>query len=626
MSHNYRDWMDALHTAGPAGADDSVQPATTPPNANGRGTASVPAQEWPKAPVLPGPPEPARLDVELLPPVLRDMAVTISASTQAPMDSAIAAVIGGISAAVVGKATVEIRADTCWIKPVNTYIGIEQPSGTGKSPLINFIRNPISHWEAEKAEAEHLHRRWAEERLVIAEARLIEARKQAVKGGSSTSKVGPSVDAALHDVLEAEKQPRGVFQLLVSDATEEEVVRLLAGNRGRIASIDPEGTILELAAGRYSKGGAQLAALTHGWDGEAMRANRVSRDRVDIPSANVALLLGIQPGILSGLANAETMKQRGVLARFLWVAPSIRWDQLRVGTDVPPLDQAAVQRYETTLRRILDTPDKSEGEPHRMKMSPDAQEGVYRLERMRIDGGRPNGKLESVPAFAGKLPDHGSRIAAILTIADRADKNEDLFTPPIPGWAMKAAERLIDSISTHVVKVTGDAGGDAGGDPKILDRQYLLGLCIDMAGSSESDILEKARARDVFKSQRKYAIACLNDLERSHCIRRKPRLRVARSGRAPSPLVEVHPDLMDSEKSEKSEKSDKSDKSESISPVGRETLDDDSQYAVDERIGMQLEGSLDAGPSSASATTPLDRAHDSPPEAFELWPEAPREA
>ena len=49
--------------------------------------------------------------------------------------------------------------------------------------------------------------------------------------------------------------------------------------------------------------------------------------------------------------------------------------------------------------------DKSEGEPHILKMSAEAQEGVYRLEQAKVEGMSPGGSLESVPAFAGKLPD-----------------------------------------------------------------------------------------------------------------------------------------------------------------------------------------------------------------------------
>ena len=150
-----------------------------------------------------------------------------------------------------------------------------------------------------------------------------------------------------------------------------------------------------------------------------------------------------------------------------------------------------------------------------LKMSGEAQEGVYRLEQARVDGMRPGGPLQSVPAFAGKLPDHGSRIAALLTVADRADRGEDPFHDPIPEWAMESAEQLIAAISTHVVKVTGVAGAD----PALSDLCYLLDRAVEMDGSTESDIREKARARQSFRDA-EHARALFDELVRRGCVRR----------------------------------------------------------------------------------------------------------
>ena len=362
-------------------------------------------------------------------------------------------------------------------------------------------------------------------------------------------------------------------------------MRVLAGNGGRAASVDPEGTILEVAAGRYGNGDARLAALTHGWDGETMLVNRVSRARINIPSANIALLLGLQPGVLPGMVNAKTMRQRGVLARFLWIAPTLRWDELKTGRDVPALDQAAVTRYSTMITRLLDLSDKSEGGARVLKMSDEAQEGVYRLEQAKVDGIRPGGALQSVPAFAGKLPDHGARIAALLTVADRADRGEDPFADSIPGWAMEAAERLVAAIATHVVRVTGDAGAD----PQLSELRYLMERAVEMEGSTESDIREKARARQSFRDA-EHARKMFDELERRGCIRRIHQERGDGPGRDPSPRIEVHPTLQGSDKSDKRHRTlmtaNKSDKSE----VGVDELsDEDRLYLEDERAGMAQE-------------------------------------
>ena len=506
------------------------------------------------------------------------MARTSHEATQAPLDSAIGAALGGVSVAIVGKVWVEIRANTEWIKPAHTYVGIEQPSGTGKSPLINMVQKPIAEWEARKASEEFSKRRWAEEQIKLKEKCVESLRKRAVDDPS----LKDELENALNDLMKAEREPHGEFQLLLSDATEERVLRVLAGNGGRAASVDPEGTILEVAAGRYGNGDARLAALTHGWDGEAMRVNRASKARVDLPSANLALLLGLQPGILDGMLKAETMRQRGVLARFLWIAPTLRWDEILTGRDVPSLDRAAVARYGEMLARLLDSSEKSESQPNIMKMSDEALEGVYRLEQASVDGMRPGGPLQSVPAFAGKLPDHGARIATLLTVADRAARGEDPFHDPIPGWAMESAERLIAAISTHVVKVTGDAGKG----PVLSDLLYLMERVEEMEGSTESDIRERARARQSFRKAG-HAKKMFDELARCGFIRRVPQARVEGPGRDPSPRIEINPTLRGSVVSDKSQLTAfTSNKSEG----GVEKLSEkDRQYLDAERAGIRAD-------------------------------------
>ena len=240
------------------------------------------------------------------------------------------------------------------------------------------------------------------------------------------------------------------------------------------------------------------------------------------------------------------------------------------------------------LTRLLDSPnksDKSEGDPHILKMSPEAQEGVYRLEQARVDGMRPGGPLQSVPAFAGKLPDHGSRIAALLTVADRAARGEDPFRDPIPGWAMESAERLITAISTHVVKVIGDAGAD----PLLSDLLYLWERAVEMEGSTESDIREKARARQSFRDA-EYARKIFDELEAHGLIRRIPQERGQGPGHPPSPRIETNPRLRGSDLSDlfgvAPPTDNKSDKSEG----GVEELsEEDPQYLDDEQAGIQAE-------------------------------------
>ncbi|MCH7532510.1 MAG: DUF3987 domain-containing protein [Gemmatimonadetes bacterium] len=503
-----------------------------------RETPTESPKEWPEHPRLPGPPEPDRLPVEVLPPVLRDMALTIQRATQAPSDAAVAAVLGAVSVAVVGQALVEICPRRQWRKPVHTFVGIEMPSGTGKSPLIERVKEPIERWEAKRARDQRPERRAAAERLKLAEERLARARKKAANQKASDEDQS-AYQNAVAEHTKAEGAPRGDFQLLIQDATEEELVRIMADNCGRVACVDSEATLLEVASGRYGNGDSRLAALTHGWDGGAMRVNRVSRPRVDIPSANLALLVGIQPGIIHGMLNAQTMKQRGVLNRFIWVSPTVDWDDILVGADVPALDLAAVGRYGDAVTRLLNLPALLAPSDRVLKMSPEAQEGVYRLEQMRKEGMRPGGPLASIPGWAGKLPDHGARIAALLTVADRADQGvNDPYAEPIPGWAMEAAIRLVQAIASHVVKVTGKAGVDT----LVVNARYVLDRALTLP-EEQRTVRELHRACDSRPSLRLKDDfqPVLDDLVSRGYIR--TRLDKDTGGR-PSKVFEINPHIL----------------------------------------------------------------------------------
>ncbi len=566
-SGDVSDWLDSAGTPEKLKELAAAAPLWQDADSEGGGKE----HEWLMQPDLPRAPEPDPIPLDALPEVLQLMARTISDSTQTPLDSAIGAVIGTVSIAVLGKANVQICPRRKWVRPVHTYVAIEQPSGTGKSPILRAAGAPVVAWELKRAKKEAPMRRWNAEKVRLAEETVKSIRRKLANGGKV--KAGRTITRSMleHATIESAKaqaKPHGDFQVLIQDCTEEEVIRIMEANAGCAASIDAEATFLELAAGRYGNGDARLAALTHGWDGADIRVNRVNRDSVHLPAAHLGLLLALQPGVLGKLLNAETLRQRGAWARFLWIAPEIHWDEIRVGEEVPALNVEAVRRYSDTITRIMDTSERSEGERHLMRMSPEAQRGVHRLEQIKIDAMRPDGPLESVPGFAGKLPDHGSRLAALLTIADRADRGEDLFTDWIPGWAMESAVRLIQAIAPHVVKVTGAAETN----PWLDDLRYLLDRAVEMHGHTESDIREKARARKVFRDAQ-VAKNAFDALEKRHCLRRVTRDRKPGPGNNPSPIIEVHPALRASDESDHfSERSDRSELDRELAQRMREEV------------------------------------------------------
>jgi uncharacterized protein DUF3987 len=498
-----------------------------------KNTNREPLAEWPPHPRRPLPPEPDRLPIEVLPPVLLEAAMTLAQATQTPTDAAVAAVLGAVSVAVTGQALVEICPRRKWRKPIQTFVGIEMPSGTGKDPLISMVASPIKVWEAERAAAERPARRLALERHNLAEEAVSRTRKAAAAPRASQNAQADYQNATARlDQMSA--APTGDFQLLVQDATEEKMIRIMAAHGGRIACIDSEATLLELAAGRYS-GDARVALLTHGWDGESMRVDRMSGDPVDIPAAYLSMLVGLQPGVLAGLRNSRTMGQRGVWARMLWVSPTIDWDNVLTGSDVPALDISVMDRFEdmiTKLLSLLSVPNQV------LTMSPEAQHGVHHLEKLKVAGMRPGGPIESIPGWGGKLPDHGSRIAALLTVAHRASEGvDDPYRDPIPGWAMDSAIHLVRAFASHVIKVTNPCSSD----PLLEDARYVLDRMMRLPAAKRTmrELQRKCDSRPSLRRKDDLE-PVVADLVRRGCLRVTPEA----TGGRPTKRIELHPDLL----------------------------------------------------------------------------------
>ena len=165
---------------------------------------------------------------------------------------------------------------------------------------------------------------------------------------------------------------------------------------------------------------------------------------------------------------------------------------------------------------------------------------------------------------------------------------------------MESAERLIAAIATHVVKVTGDADADS----MLSDLRYLLDRVVEIEGSTESNIREKARARQSFRDA-KYAEKMFDELEQRGFIRRIPQERVEGGGRNPSPWIEVNPNyLRGSDLSDKSHRTlSNGNRSEKSEGSEQELSEEDRQYLDAERAGMQME---DTDLDLASAATLLE--------------------
>ena len=188
---------------------------------------------------LPKNPTPPALDLSLLPPVLRDMAVAVADSVGASRD--IAAVIGlGVgSACITGRVFVQLKPD--WKEPGWAFLLVVAKPGDGKSPCYKHLTSPLFDWQTEQNRA----RRVQVEQTAALRAMLEAEKQKAIKKGDREA-----VRLAVQELAE-QAQAFEIGRFIKGNTTTEAFVQLMSENGGAVAQLDDEGDLFDLLQGRY---------------------------------------------------------------------------------------------------------------------------------------------------------------------------------------------------------------------------------------------------------------------------------------------------------------------------------------------------------------------------------------
>lgn len=503
-------------------------------------TQTVEVDPWPDEPDPPGPAEPDPLPLDALPVGVRGHVESVAGATQTPTDLAAALSLSALATAVQGKGEVLVRRG--WREPLNIYTTTVLPPASRKSPTFRHILSPLHEYERERAKDEAPIRQAAEDRREVLEQKLTTAKRNAAKGEATEGEV-----EAARLALEDAEVP-AVTRLNAPEATPEALVKIMSEQSGRIAVLAPEGDPLRIADGRYSgHGDARLDVLKRAWTGrEAIRTDRVGREGEFIPRPALTLALCLQPSVLETLRNTRSLRGEGVFGRILWAAPNPNIGSRLTGPDVPPLDDAAADRWAAVLRQLLvsepkDVDDDGSFVPHTLPMTPEATEVLHAWEAETERELGNGGRLSGIRDWGGKLVGQTVRLAALLQLADRADrKGSGALWEPVEAWAMDAAIRLGRAFSTHALAVFAAMDMDGRTD----DLRYVLKRLRDLSeGTTETELRAATRGRASIDGAEDLA-ELVDALEERGCVRRKPQPHEG-PGRRPSPVLEIHPSLVD---------------------------------------------------------------------------------
>jgi replicative DNA helicase len=500
--------------------------------ADARARRETPAS-WPAVPHLPGAPDPVAYPLDKLPPALRDYVASVAAATQTPPDLALLLALACVSAAVGG--VVDVLVDERgWRELPVVYVAVVLPPASRKSPVYALLTAPLTDWEREQREELGSAFRLSRDDIDVATAKL-QATKQAKAKGKATRE---ELENARRELDAAEAAAVVLPRVVASDATPEELVRLMAEQRGRLALMGPEADVLRIADGRYSDS-ARLDELCRAHAGEPITVDRIGREPIHIERAALTLGITLQPAVLADLRNAKAFRGQGLFGRITWGLPAHGLGTRRTGRNVPALDTEAGKAYARVVRALLNAAHGEGVASRTMELSGDALALLYdfeaEVEAELADGARLAGIRDS----AGKAVGQAVRLATLLEVAARAEDGRPLWSDPIGGWAMHGGIQLARAAITHALAVLTGAGMDR----RTEDAAYVLRRARDLGDDrSLRDLHDATRARpglDTMDSLR----PVVDDLVERGCVRLVE--RQSTGGRPPSPLIELHPTFKD---------------------------------------------------------------------------------
>jgi hypothetical protein len=324
--------------------DDNISPtqaeqATGTQRSNGQGPDANRVRQAIRD-LFPGPPLPLSVTavppfpVDVLPPVLADMAAGVADALG--VDPAMPAVfgLGAVSAALCGRVQVAVVPGG-WTENGVTWTVVVADTGDAKTPaMAAMLTDPLMAVQ-QRLIAEHT----ATEHEQVAEE---------TPDGDGVEVVG--------------EQPAGPWpQLIVTDTTIEAAGMLMGEQRGNIALVDAEGDVFEHLSGRYARNGTppSLNLYVRAYSGEAFHERRVSRAPVSLARPALTLCLATQPVVWHPVMANERFAGKGFVARLSVAFPEARLKRAeRLGTlgtvnDAPPVGVAVRTAYTRMLHETV---------------------------------------------------------------------------------------------------------------------------------------------------------------------------------------------------------------------------------------------------------------------------------
>lgn len=286
---------------------------------------------------LPRSPMPPALDLSLLPPVLRDMAVAVADSMAMSREMAALVGLGVGSACNTGRVFINLYPG--WDEPGWCFFLCIAKSTEGKSQIMNKMSSCLLQWQEVENKKREINIKNSKAWLDSLDAQLQVAKRKGDK---------EKIRLINQEILEF--QPvYPISRFVLGDITPEAMLTVMRENDGAIAQLDDEARLFNILSGQYQQT-PDLDPWLNGYSYSPNGTIRKNQPRLFIPHAAVSQLVLTQPYDLNELLSNPRFVGKGLLSRFLIAIPSSPVDFVR---NPPAIPDGVKERYEAAVQRML---------------------------------------------------------------------------------------------------------------------------------------------------------------------------------------------------------------------------------------------------------------------------------
>lgn len=390
------------------------------------------------------------------------------------------------------------------ITPGNLYILAAARSGVGKSETARHCDGPLLSYSEERLDA------WKRDVLpgLLAEKEMLQEQKRKL---NRTAKAGMPAEAeySLRDRLTTLQKKLDEIEdklveprLITEDVTTQRLGMLLHVNQQQLCVLSRDaGDVVNNLLGRNHKIVATDESLyLKGFSLDPLTVDRVGRPSVQLREPCLAVLLLTQPDKLDRLLRHPSLRDGGLMPRFLSYQSEA--PPQHIGLNMTPMDLVVQKEYAELLNSLLRSFRCSNTDPVFVDATPEAKGALVNYHNQVVDR-RQHGPT-SFEGFAARHAEQACRIALVLHAADHGP---DAGNHPLDvGCASRGIEIAEWFAAEQLALLT---SGTARSEAKLKEAVVALAQEAKFASSGIS-------ARDVQRArlveQAVQAMDCLDDL------------------------------------------------------------------------------------------------------------------